>query len=270
MTSHRFRSTPITAAVLAALALGLGACGGSETDASDTVATTGVTTATLAPSTSTTSTTSAEETTSSSIETTPTGVADADLPGEAFDIGPGPGSVVAVVAVAADDVLNIRALPDASSEVLAELEPTDTSVELTGRKRLLNAGIWWEVQLDGAVGWANSRYLAPTAATTDATAALLDAMGARPTGSTADDVVAQVIAHYTTTSDEPTPEAVIADGPTTGDLTEVIVDVVGYPDDAVLGERLHLFIAQEGDTFALTSVEATTLCRRGSDGEFCV
>jgi hypothetical protein len=47
-----------------------------------------------------------------------------------------------------------------------------------------------------------------------------------------------------------------------GDLGEVTYDVVGFADDSVLGERLHVF-GTPGDTFTLKTVEATTLCRRG-------
>jgi hypothetical protein len=56
--------------------------------------------------------------------------------------------------------------------------------------------------------------------------------------------------------------------PSEGDLGEVTFDVVGYPDDAVYGQRLHVFgRSGEGGGFDLKSVESTLLCRRGvADG----
>ena len=71
---------------------------------------------------------------------------------------------------------------------------------------------------------------------------------------------------------EPVPDVVVVDGPSVGDLGEITIDVVGFGDDAVLGERLHVFAEpdQGGESFTVRSVEATTLCRRGvSDGR-CV
>ena len=53
---------------------------------------------------------------------------------------------------------------------------------------------------------------------------------------------------------------------TVGDLGEVTYDVVGFPDDSIAGERLHI-LGTPGDRFTLKKVEATSLCRRGVSGE---
>ena len=68
---------------------------------------------------------------------------------------------------------------------------------------------------------------------------------------------------------DPKPSAVVVDGPTSGDLHEITYDLLGFGDDSVLGERLHLFIAdgeQPGDPLGLKSVEVTYLCARGTGG----
>ena len=44
------------------------------------------------------------------------------------------------------------------------------------------------------------------------------------------------------------------------DLGEITVDVIGFPDDAQLGERLHVFAEPDpgGESFTVRSVESTT------------
>ena len=66
-----------------------------------------------------------------------------------------------------------------------------------------------------------------------------------------------------------------------GDLGEVTYDVVGLPDDATYGARLHVFgtpasnlpgsALKRANRFSLKTVESTSLCRRGvtADG-LCV
>jgi hypothetical protein len=58
---------------------------------------------------------------------------------------------------------------------------------------------------------------------------------------------------------------------TSGDLSEVIYDVVGNGDDSVHGVRLHIFAEEGSGGFTLRSVETTTLCARGVDDDgLCV
>jgi uncharacterized protein YraI len=60
-----------------------------------------------------------------------------------------------VVAVAHDDVLNIRAGPSAGSPVVAEIPPTGRGLRLTGPCRG-----WCPITYNGASGWVHARYLA--------------------------------------------------------------------------------------------------------------
>ncbi|MEZ5377539.1 MAG: SH3 domain-containing protein [Acidimicrobiales bacterium] len=257
------------AAATVVLALVASACGGSDTDASETTSTsvtqtTASTTTTTAPeSTTTTSTTAAP---------TATSVAESELPGVSFDFGPAEGSSVAVVGVAADDVLNVRQLPDPSSAIVTELDPTGDAT-LTNRKRDLGTSIWYEVETAAGIGWANASFLAPTGGTRDATNEFTDLLGELPTGASSDEVIAelqQVLVAYGAEQEGPPMTVTIVDGPHTGDLDEVTIDVLGYADDAVRGDRLHVFIMNEGDTSAIKTIEATSLCQRGSDGAFCL
>ncbi len=256
-------------AVLAALALALSACGDSETDASNTTAVEETTSTTVSSTTSTTVDSTVPETSAS---TTVAPVDDADLPGDPFDFGPGEGSTVNVVGVAADDVLNIRRLPDASSEAIAELAPTDDTT-LTGRKRDLATSIWYEVETNAGVGWANAAFLAPIGGTRDATNEFKDLFGDLPTGASTAEVVSQLqdLLLADAEGDEGPPRVVVVvEGPTDGDLDEVVIDVLGYPDDAVRGDRLRVFIMSEAGTSGIKTIEATSICQRGSDGAFCL
>ncbi len=253
-------------AAIAVVALFVAACGGGSGD----VEAGGSTTSTDAESTTTTSSTPPTTASSTTAPTVPAPAPDDSLPGTALDMGPGPGTTVGVVGVAFDDVLNVRTIPDATSDPIASLPPMAADIVHTGRKRSVGASIWWEVQVPEGVGWANARFLAPPAGTTDVTADLVAQMGGLASASSVDGLIRQVMEHYTMVSEGPAPSVTLVGEPTTGDLTEAWVDVTGYPDDAVLGERLHVFIASEGGVFGLRSVESTTLCRRGVAEGLCL
>lgn len=64
--------------------------------------------------------------------------------------------------VASDDVLNVRAAPDAGSEIRDTIGPYEIDIEVLG----LNAdGTWGRVPLPEGVGWVSMRYLAANADT---------------------------------------------------------------------------------------------------------
>ncbi len=251
-----------------AFALLVSACGGSETDASDTTLP-----ATTAPATSTTTTTTTAPPTTQSLELPSSEPIDeSELPGVSFDFSPAEGSSVSVVGVAADDVLNVRRLPDATSEIVAELEPTGETV-LTARKRDLTTSIWYEVETASGVGWANAVYLAPTGGTRDATNEFTDLLGGLPTADSTEALIEQfqqLLVAFGEGQEGPPMTATVIDGPTEGDLDQVTIDLLGYADDSVRGDRLMVFIMNEGGTAAIKSIEATVICQRGSDGAYCL
>lgn len=207
------------------------------------------------------------EGTSTTAAPTPT-----ELPGERIDIFPYEAALLGVVGVAADDVLNVRAAPGARYEVVAELDPLDDGISPTGHNRQLDDGsIWAEITADGTTGWASTAFLAHLGDVRDVTAELYPEVADRPAGDTMLQLGEEVAAARAGEG-EPEPRIVVVDGPSVGDLGEVTVDVLGYPDDSVLGERLHVFAEPDpgGEGFTVRSVESTTLCRRGvSDGR-CV
>lgn len=65
-----------------------------------------------------------------------------------------------VTGVAADDTLNIRALPDASSEIIGELMPGDKMVEVL---RLSADGRWGRIAHFDGNGWVSMRYMSESA-----------------------------------------------------------------------------------------------------------
>lgn len=222
----------------------------TETTAVETATTTTATTTTTSTTTTTT--------------TAPTGTTTTTLPGEPLDIGwPAAGDVLGVVGVEHDDVLNVRRAPGTDREIVATLDPTADDVVATGRVRSLLRSIWYEVEVGGTVGWASASFLAYLGSTDDATSEIVDALGEIPRAETMVDlgaVVAEMMAF-----DEPPTRITVTVAPTVGDLGEVTYDVVGFPDDAVLGARLHVFgqPTADGEEFSLQAVERTWLCRRG-------
>lgn len=62
-----------------------------------------------------------------------------------------------VTGVAADDVLNIRAAPDAGAEIIGALAPDARDIEVVGYD---DTGRWARINTDGQSGWVALRYLA--------------------------------------------------------------------------------------------------------------
>ena len=194
-----------------------------------------------------------------------------ELAGEPFDGPPlnGEPATLAVIGVAGDDVLNVRAGPGTAADIVATLDPLADEVPATGAARLLPGSIWLEVEIDGTAGWANSAFLAFIGSTDDITARLLEDAGERPSSPDLAQLGTDVGALVA--SDEPPSRIVVSDGPAVGDLGEVTVDVVGLGDDAQRGIRLVVFAERDGDGWTLRTVEATSLCARGAtDDGSCV
>ena len=248
------RSTQAALLLVLAWAL-VGACAGSvEVTTTGSEATTTITTPTTTSSTAGTSTTLEEE-----------------LPGEPIDFGPRAGEEIAVIGVAHDDVLNIRAAPGTDAVIVADLAPTASGITATGRARSLPESIWYEVDVDGVTGWVSSAFVGYLGLVDDATAELIAALEGTPGAETMLDlglIVAEAMA-----SDDPPSRIVMSVAPTVGDLGEVTYDVVGLGDDALGGVRLHVFgdPAEGGEGFVLSNVERTVICSRGvTDDGLCL
>ena len=242
-----------------ALAVVVGGCG--EVDVADT---------TTVPPTQAETTTTTEVPTTTTTTTTVVDTTSTSLPGEPIEVGPQPGDVLAVVGVAHDDVLNVRAAPGTDQRVVEELDPLASEVVALGNARALPASIWFEVETDGGTGWASSSFLAYLGGTSDETAAIVELLGEMPAAETMLEL--GMIVAETVASEEPPSRIVMSVAPTVGDLGEVTYDVVGIGDDAVRGFRLHVFATPDegGEGFVLKSVEQTVLCGRGLSGELCV
>lgn len=225
--------------------------------------------------TSTTSTTADDTTTStssSSSSSTTATVAPGDLPGERIEIFPYEDASLGVVGVAADDVLNVRSGSGVDFDVIAELDPLATGVIATGHNRSLDGeGFWSEIVVDGETGWANVAFLSHLGQVADITTEIAPTPADRPTAETMLQLGRRVAEGRA--SDEPESDVVVVDGPTVGDLGEITVDVIGLGDDAVGGERLHIFGQPDpgGESFTLRTVERTLLCTRGvSEDGLCL
>ena len=195
-----------------------------------------------------------------------------ELPGERIEIFPYEGNELIVVGVEADDVLNVRAAPGVEYEIVAELDPLADGLMPTGHNRQLDDGpIWAEIEVDGETGWASTAFLAHPGAVRDTTSELYPDVADRPRGDTMRQL-GELVADRVAGEGEPEPDVVVVDRPSVGDLGEITVDVVGFPDDSVLGERLHIFAEPDpgGESFTVRTVESTTLCRRGVSDGLCV
>ena len=231
------------------------------------------TTTTVPPATSTT----AAETTTSTVpeETTSTTTTlpasteplpEADLPGTVFDLTPPPDTVLSVIGVAHDDVLNVRRAPGTDQPIVARLDNLADDLVASGRARALTRSLWWEVTTaDGTVGWVNARFTARMGPTFDQTATIVDLIGSIPTAETMLDlgVIAANSVNFAAHNDPEVPlRVVLVVPPLVGDLGEVTYDVIGLGGDTTVAARLHVFgqPTDSGEGFSLTSVEATEMC----------
>ena len=218
---------------------------------------------TQATTATTTATTVAPTTSSEPLPTaTTSAVTTTTLPGEPFDLFvPQDGEVLSVVAVAHDDVLNIREGPGVGFDIVGTLAPTADDVVGTGLGRRLDNSIWWQVMAFGTTGWVNSSFVSRTGQVVDLTFEAVDSLGAIPTATTMEEL--GLITAESLASVDPASDIVMSVAPTVGDLGEVTFDIVGFGDDSVSGYRLHIFADVTDDGFSLSSVEATVLCTRG-------
>jgi hypothetical protein len=253
-----------TAVALVTATVLLVACGDDD-DTETATDSTQVTTA--EPQTTTTTTTTTGEGDGGTVTTAGEG----ELPGERIEIFPYEDAALAVVGVAADDVLNVRDVPGTGGEVVAELEPVADGLTATGHNRQLDGGaIWAEVDTGEATGWVSTAFVAHVGTTDDVTSAVYPDAATRPLADTLEQLAEQV-ARDVAGEAEPSPRVVVVDGPAVGDLGEVTVDVLDLPDDSVLGQRLRIFAEPEGgEAFRLRTIESTTLCRRGVSDGACV
>ncbi|MEE8375215.1 MAG: hypothetical protein V3S26_02715 [Acidimicrobiia bacterium] len=227
-------------------------------------ATTVATTATTSSSNESTTTTEAiETTTTEAIETTTT-----DHVGEP-DFGPRRGDILAVIGVAHDATLNLRALPGPNQDILDRIEPLYDGLFAQGEAGELPSGFWAKVDYEGTLGWVHMSFIAYLGATDDVTSVVVADLNGYPVTDTMEELgllVAEVFV-----SIDPPSGIVMTVGPTVGDLGEVTFDIIGLGDDAVRGVRLHVFGDPVDGEFALRSVESTNLCGRGvTNNGLCV
>lgn len=261
-------SRPALAALVVSILL-LGACGEDAATSTTTTTVRATTTSSLATTTTsslaTTTSTTATTTTSAPASTSSTG--SSELPGEPTDFGPAAGDTLAVVGVAHDDVLNLRAAPGADQEILEGIPPTYEALTALGQTRELPGSLWIGVDYGGTEGWVNLRFIGYLGDTTDITHTVTEQLGGTPGAETMLDlglIVAEGIAG------DASADIVMSVAPSVSDLGEVTFDVTGFEDDSVRGSRLHVFGQPIDEAFLLASVEATVICARGVDAGVCL
>jgi hypothetical protein len=187
------------------------------------------------------------------------------LPGDPIDFGPGEGDILAVIGVAHDDVLNLRAAPGASQDIIAGIPPTYAALVAVGETRQLPGAMWIAVDYAARSGWVNLRYVGYLGDTVDATATIVDSLGETPVADTMLELGLTVAESLV--SADPASDMVVSVAPSAGDLGEVTYDVIGLEDDAVRGLRVHVFGQPVDEGFSLRTVEVTALCGRGADDD---
>ncbi|MFN2485990.1 MAG: SH3 domain-containing protein [Acidimicrobiia bacterium] len=246
------------------VAMLVAACRAEGAATTSSISTTAAPTTTTADS-STSTTVTTVSTTAAPTTSTTTG----ELPGEPSDLGPEAGERLAVMGVAHDDVLNVRAAPGANQAILHELSPTADDLIALGHTRRLPGSFWHQIEVDNITGWVSAAFVGQPTPVEDITASVVDRLGGIPEAGTMlelGDLIAEALA-----VPDPPSRITLTVAPTEGDLGEVTFDIVGLEDDAVSGFRIHIFGAPGGEGFFLDTIEARSFCSRGVDPQgFCV
>jgi hypothetical protein len=248
-------------ALLIVAALLLGGCG-SSSEATTTTAGESDRTTTTRPASTTTITSPATEATTT---TAPDVATTVTIAGTIVDEGPDRGDVLAVVGIAYDDVLNVRALPGLFNDVVDTIEPLG-SVTATGVTRDLGRAFWTELDTGSATGWSNLAYLAYPGGDDDPTGEVVEALEGVPVAPTIEELALEVARSMASTDLQPLIAMVVE--PVDNQVT---FDVVGLGDDAVAGYRLLVNGSETEEGIALVNVVRTWLCARGvDDNGLCV
>lgn len=214
--------------------------------------------------------------------TTSTTAGEAELAGEALDFGPSAGTPLAIVGVAYDDTLNFRVDPSPDADILESFGPLsgDLDTSALGSAWAAPSGVWWMVDVAGTEAWANQAFLGSLGTTTNA----FDQLSAELEIVQYDTVEAAALAvAQLRATEDPESSIVFAGEPLafeTGGFA--IVDVLGFGDDSVKGERIRVEVrtvfdeesgeegAQDVDHFVIVDIEITPICGRGLSGGLCV
>src|SRR5699024_10811179 len=118
-----------------------------------------------------------------------------------------------------------------------------TGLTATGENRDVEEGIWAEVEFEGTTGWVSVAYAMQLGEGEDVTDEI-DSIA----GETMIDIAEQVGESRSEAGGEVQSRIAVIEDAEVGDLGSVLVDVIGFADDSVAGERLHILAEPaEGD-----------------------
>lgn len=210
-------------------------------------------------------------------ETTTTAAPDLGGP---IEFGPAEGQPLAVISVRYDDELNFRAGPGTDEDIVRRVAPLDdTVITAAGEAWAFERSVWWKVTIDGEEMWANQRFLGMLGSTQSIFDEVADELDTLEYDSLQDltDAIADAL-----TIEEPAPDSEYVTEPLAFDSGDafVVVDFVGYLDDALRGDRLRIeaevIVGDDADEVGiaigvrLTDVEATAICARGVTEGLCL
>ena len=277
------RPRPLALLAVAVLLVFIAACGSKSDEAADEAATP-VAADSESPDTETTDSDggaagdSVDTTPEAEAEPTPTPPTpvppqptDPEVEDTPTDVGAGPdaGRLLSVVGVESGDVLNFREEPDPGAAIVTQEPPTPQTpgrvIAATSWSAPHGSETWWQVTIDDALAWANARFLAVEGRTYELGWVLTGLESDGDLGSTGLwNTVASTRFGDTVTSVVEV-DAYADDAQT----SQAWIDVMGTPVDGVVGERIHLVLANVIDDepklvgFEVLSATGTVLCDAG-------
>jgi hypothetical protein len=180
-------------------------------------------------------------------------------------------SELAVVRVAPEDVLHLRAKPGAHERVSARLPYDARGLRATGRVCSVGDTQWFQVAAGDARGFANGSYLMPATAPADETERLQALLGDDSRFGSADALshaLAAALERQFAAQTEPRVQAKVIGGVSFD--RPALIYVCCFADDSVRGEQVVLEFGQGKGYVTLRRARVSRLCSRGTSGERCL
>ncbi len=209
--------------------------------------------------------------------------------GKRFDYGPAKNTVMHVVGVRFDDVLNLRKAPGANAELVTSKAPGPLPfpqlLSLGSGWLLDNGAAWWHAEINdpgnarhGLHVWAHTNYLKPLAAASNKTNAIVQIIGSDYSG--VENLKQKLL--QLRSGDSSSIKIVVSQDEMGLDASggSVQIELLGYKDDSVYGEIFYFTFTNQWDNSKandrkitgqqIGQILVTPVCQRGVSDGLCL
>ncbi len=209
--------------------------------------------------------------------------------GKRFEYGPAKNTIMHVVGVRFDDVLNLRKAPGANAKLVTSKAPgpllLPQLVSLGSGWLPDDGGAWWHVEINdsgnahhGMHVWAHTNYLKPLAAASNKTNDIVQIIGSDYSG--VENLKQKLL--QLRSDDSSSPKSVISQDELGLDASggSVQIELLGYKDDSIYGEIFYVTFTNQWNSSEandrritgqqIGQILVTPVCQRGVSDGLCL